>query len=587
MNDVSDADSMVGELVNESIIDASIGDAMNAEQTDQSETFPLEYISESESATAVNSSLGETRIGASIVDEESDAKTGQADLTFQLARSATPEYISLPAPTITEQAQRGGPLYDNRLNETVSNLLLDRDGHVAATRLLLEAAAEGRYSNPLVVSKVMKEAGRLGGDPQVVEQLYLLAYHLLPRMDPYPDGQMQAWIQLEDDALIAMANLGLLDRVSQHRDRLIAAGAAPSADAYGSMILNARDTTDDATVAIELFEEARRLGVVPNTFLFNNLISRLSKARRASAVLQVFEQMKVAGVLPSAVTYGAVINACCKVGDIAAASYLFTEMQNLRDFVPRVPPYNTMMQYFVNTAPDRQKALSYFHDMIRRRVQPSEHTYKLLLDCYGTIEPVDNASLKDVFTRLQSDPKVKVQGVHWSALINSHGCIQNNLEEAQRIFESASAAQGLPDAVCYEAILNACLHNGEPGLVEAYADRMKAQKLHSTAYVESARIKAYAALGKLDEARSVFDNLQDPPSGSAAPGNHPGGGRRRRGTPHFMSSQDPVFREPSTFDAMIRIEKASGNVERAQTLYQMATTRSFPVAVIDKLKALL
>lgn len=172
-------------------------------------------------------------------------------------------------------------------------------------------------------------------------------------------------------------------------------------------------------------------------------------------------------------------------------------MQALKDFVPRVPPYNTMMQYFVHTAPDRAKALSFFHDMIRHGVKPSAHTYKLLLDCYGAIEPVDNASLKDVFTRLQAERNVEVQGVHWASLINSHGCIQRNLEEAQRIFASiadTSRSGQLPDAVCYEAILNACLVNERPELVEDFVLQMRRQKLHSTAYVENARIKVIVSL---------------------------------------------------------------------------------------------
>lgn len=55
------------------------------------------------------------------------------------------------------------------------------------------------------------------------------------------------------------------------------AGGVPSADSYGALISAIKDTTDDATVAIDLFEESQRLGTRPNTFLYNTIISKLSR----------------------------------------------------------------------------------------------------------------------------------------------------------------------------------------------------------------------------------------------------------------------------------------------------------------------
>ena len=225
------------------------------------------------------------------------------------SRSPTPSYISLPQPEVYTRVGKNKPIFDVQVTDAVNTRMFSKNGAITAARLVLSYAQEGKYCHVTAIGKAMREVARQSAQPQLVEELYLLAYNLLPRLDNQPDQQMALWIQLEDNALIAMANLGLLDRVAQHRDRLVSAGSAPSADAYGAMILNAHDTTDDAAVAIELFEESRRLGVIPNTYLFNNLISRLSKARRATAVLECFGQMKAAGIAPSAVTYGTVINA--------------------------------------------------------------------------------------------------------------------------------------------------------------------------------------------------------------------------------------------------------------------------------------
>ena len=79
--------------------------------------------------------------------------------------------------------------------------------------------------------------------------------------------------------------------------------------------------------------------------------------------------------------------ACCRTGDEKAATFLFNEMVRSPGYRPRVPPYNTMMQFYISSQPDREKALSYFDAMLRARVAPTAHTYKLLLDAYGSLEP--------------------------------------------------------------------------------------------------------------------------------------------------------------------------------------------------------
>ena len=105
------------------------------------------------------------------------------------------------------------------------------------------------------------------------------------------------------------------------------------------MISSAKDTTDDASVARELWEESQNLGVVPTLFLYNTIISKLSRARKAEVALEFFKKMKAQGIRPSSVTYGAVINACCRVGDAESAATLFEEMQSIPNHKPRVPPY--------------------------------------------------------------------------------------------------------------------------------------------------------------------------------------------------------------------------------------------------------
>ena len=163
----------------------------------------------------------------------------------------------------------------------------------------------GTSAHPETLARLIEKLAHVK-EATALQDTYHIAHESLSSL-PNRAAETSAWAYLEDRMLIAMAHLGELEKAAMHRDRLLQAGAAPSADAYAAMIISARDTTDDATVALELFEEARQFGVIPNLFLFNIIISKLSKARRTHLALTYFEQMKAIGIKPSTVTYGSVI----------------------------------------------------------------------------------------------------------------------------------------------------------------------------------------------------------------------------------------------------------------------------------------
>lgn len=228
---------------------------------------------------------------------------------------------------------------------------------------------------PSTISRLIQAFGR-AGDLVKVRELYTVAQDALPLLDP--SIQLKAWSHVEDSMIIALAHGGHPDAGHVHRMRILDQGMTPSADAYGVLIQHVKDTTDDTSGAMTLFREALERGVHLNLYLYNNVISKLSKARKADYALELFQQMKASGLTPSSITYGAVIGACARVGDVKSAEILFQEMVHSKSFKPRVPPYNTMMQLYTATKPSRASALHYYNEMIKAGVKPSSHTYKVL-----------------------------------------------------------------------------------------------------------------------------------------------------------------------------------------------------------------
>jgi hypothetical protein len=96
-------------------------------------------------------------------------------------------------------------------------------------------------------------------------------------------------------------------------------------------------------------------------------------------------------------------------------------------------------------------------------------------------------------------------------------------------------------------------------------------------------IRAYSVGGKIEQAREAFNALSDPPSGVAAAGNH-SAEKQKSSLSSSSESSELVYREPSTYEAMIKAEMTVGETERALELLYKAKARAFPPAIINKLE---
>lgn len=255
---------------------------------------------------------GSSIVGSSSSDRNSVSHDSLAS-AFTKASSVQPQTIPITPPALTrilepysgQQPAQQPVTIDFAHSSKIDDLTRSKPDLLEVYGLVRSHARKGIHAHPETLARLTDKLARTGAVKEV-EQTYLMAYNNLASLST-PQEQTAAWAYLEDRMLIAMALLGDLDKAAMHRDRILKAGAAPSADAYAAMITSAKDTTDDATVALELFEESRRFGVTPNLYLFNILISKLSKARRTHLALSYFEQMKAMAIKPSAVTYGSVI----------------------------------------------------------------------------------------------------------------------------------------------------------------------------------------------------------------------------------------------------------------------------------------
>ena len=269
---------------------------------------------------------------------------------------------------------------------TSSSLSQEIDGHLnqygtpsptKAYETFLSGCSDGFYPTTSTFGRLISALGR-AREVEKVNFVYEAAQHAIATSKAARSGKTNGpWYQIEDHMIVALAHAGNVEGAHEHRLRILECGGTPSADAYGALISCVKDTTDDSANAYSLYRESQIRGVVPNVYLYNTMISKLSKARKADLAMELFSKMKENGFWPSSVSYGAVIGACSRVGDVESAEALFEEMSSQPNFKPRVPPFNTMMQLYTHTKRNRDKVLHYYDSMISAGVRPTAHTYKV------------------------------------------------------------------------------------------------------------------------------------------------------------------------------------------------------------------
>ncbi|CAJ0766037.1 16413_t:CDS:1, partial [Entrophospora sp. SA101] len=150
-----------------------------------------------------------------------------------------------------------------------------------------------------------------------------------------------------------------------------------------------------------------------------------------------------------------------------------------------------------------EKAFKYFDEIQKYGLLPSEHTYKLLIDAYVTIEPFDTKSALDVFEQMRVNGSAP-QATHYASLIYGYGCCQGDIENALNVFNTMESLYNVrPDENAYQALFDALIANNRMEEAEEYYELMLNQEdVESTPYIENLFIRGYGQLGQWERAET-------------------------------------------------------------------------------------
>ena len=416
----------------------------------------------------------------------------------------------------------------------------------------------GRHPRYITYSKLISAAAR-EGKMDLCHEILAMARTDVPLLPQYAVVRY-GWSSILDAMVGASLTMGNRAMAEQFHQELLDMGATPSANTFGLYITTLKESTktfDEASEAVKIFLRAKAEGIEPTSFLYNALIGKLGKARRIDDCLFYFAEMRALGIKPTSVTYGTIVNALCRVSDEKFAEELFNEMEDMPNYKARPAPYNSMMQFFLTTKRDKSKVLAYYDRMLAKRIAPTAHTYKLLVDTHATLEPIDMTAAEAVLEKIRASGQ-HPEPVHYASLIHARGCNMHDMAGATRIFDSVMKDRNVPASAClFQALFEAMVANHRVVDTEPVLAQMRRKGVELTPYIANTLIHGWAAEKNIAKAQEIYSSV----------------GRERR--------------EPSTYEAMTRAYLAVEERDQAQGVVREMLSRGYPSAVVNKVLELL
>lgn len=431
-----------------------------------------------------------------------------------------------------------------------------------AKRMYQQTRRAGRLVRMTTLARIVTAAAS-SGQADLMAEIYRNAKNDTPLLLEYRSVRY-VWCILLDAMVAGHLTLGNRQQAAVYHEEMLKMGASPSANTYGLYIVSLKgsdQTYDEASEALKIFERAKAEHVIPSSFLYNVLIGKLAKARRVDDCLFYFAEMRALGIKPTSVTYGTMINALTRVGDEHFAEELFQEMEAMPNYKPRPAPYNSLIQFFVNTKRDRTKAMAYFNRMMSLGIEPTGHTYKLLIEAYATLDPPDMLAAEGVLEMIRNNGQ-NVETSHHAALIHAKGCILHDLEGAISYFTAViEDGRIVPDNTIYQSLLESLVANHRVKDTPVWIADMKLRGIRMTPYIANTLIHGWATEKDIVRAKAVYDLLSS-------------------------NENDRLKREPSTYEAMTRAYLAVEDREGAMKVVEEMGGRGYPHAVTVKVAEL-
>ncbi|KAG0598383.1 hypothetical protein M758_12G068300 [Ceratodon purpureus] len=297
-----------------------------------------------------------------------------------------------------------------------------------------------------------------------------------------------------------------------------------------TVIIGAYAENGRGVEAYKLYLQMKREGFQPDAITYLSILKACASAGALEWVKDVHSHVREAGLESDLRVGKALVHVYAKSGNIDDARLVFDRMKE-RDVIT----WNVMIGVYTESGCGVE-AYELYLQMLREGFKPDTITYVCLLNASASAGAME--WVKEVHSQIQeagfeSDLRVGNALVHkyaksgsvddarlvfdrmeerdvitWTAMIGAYAESGRGVE-AYHLYLQMKGEGFQPDAVTYLSILNACASAGSFEWVKTVQSHLQKAGLESDLRVANALVHMYAKSGNIDEARLVFDKMEE------------------------------------------------------------------------------
>ncbi|XP_057439711.1 pentatricopeptide repeat-containing protein At4g01400, mitochondrial [Lotus japonicus] len=212
----------------------------------------------------------------------------------------------------------------------------------------------------------------------------------------------------------------------------------------------------------------------------------------------LFKDAHKHGVFPNTKSYNILMRAFCLNGDISIAYTLFNKMLK-RDVVPDIDSYRILMQALCRKS-QVNGAVDLLEDMLNKGFVPDSLTYTTLLNSLCR-----KKKLREAYKLLC---RMKVKGcnpdiVHYNTVISGF-CREGRAHDACKVIHDMQDNGCLPNLVSYRSLVSGLCDTGMLDEAYKYMEEMLSKGFSPHFAVIHALVKGFCNVGRTDEACGVL-----------------------------------------------------------------------------------
>ncbi|UPR04861.1 hypothetical protein HOP50_18g82060 [Chloropicon primus] len=283
------------------------------------------------------------------------------------------------------------------------------------------------------------------------------------------------------------------------------------------LVMNVNPELTGLQQAVDLMNQMKTQGVVPDVYVYSQLIDHLIKKMNdvdaADRLFQLMQKENFGGVVPTVVVYNILLRGYCNqqsslsrngVGWSKARCLELLKDMGLRGIKPNTSTFNTLISAAVSNE-DQRSANKLFRLMVDLKVDPDRMTYTIIMKSFSDQRRPDE--VVRIFKQLDASAFGGADKIAFNCLIGAHGKA-GQLEEAEEAYNQMLKRSIEPDSVTFNSMVRACCSIKEPRKAVLFVKRACAKQIRIAPALADVTVKMCIAAEEFSECKSMLKSMK-------------------------------------------------------------------------------